>query len=306
MQIPSSGEDDEEAGKLDLDHKLVEKEEDDSTHKTMPDHAPDSLEKENTEEEEEDEELAKKEFQRKCLKRLYILVAVAATILVINMVVFFPKQDNRHVDLEYMFKILPNFTLPALNVTNSSQDMAMQWLLEDPAVHAYPNAQLIQRYALATLYFSLNNDYKAEVNQTRNRNMQIQTPTNHWNQAEYWLNYTHHECLWWMSASEETCAAGLYQHLQLNNNNLHGSLPPELALLTSLKTISMKSNSIYGPLPTELGLLTALEDLSLSTNRIRRSLPTELGLLSDSLMALHLSHNDLTGSLPGHHWGNLS
>ena len=64
--------------------------------------------------------------------------------------------------------------------------------------------------------------------------------------------------------------------LILPGNNLHGVLPPHLALASNLQHIDFTENEITGSLPTELALLTNLETLSLSSNRLSGSLPSNL------------------------------
>ena len=43
-------------------------------------------------------------------------------------------------------------------------------------------------------------------------------------------------------------------HLELENNNLEGTLPTEIGLLTGIKTgLKLFSNKLHGPIPSELG-----------------------------------------------------
>ena len=64
--------------------------------------------------------------------------------------------------------------------------------------------------------------------------------------------------------------------LQLRNNDeLTGSIPPALGNLASLTRLKLWQNNLTGPIPPELGNLTSLEQLW-----------------------LHLSNNELTGSIP--------
>ena len=84
--------------------------------------------------------------------------------------------------------------------------------------------------------------------------------------------------------------------LNLQNNQLSGSIPTELSSLTSLVTLNLQNNQLSGSIPTELSSLTNLVTLSLADNELTGSIPTELGSLT-SLVTLWLWYNNLTGSV---------
>ncbi|CAB9514674.1 Leucine rich repeat N-terminal domain [Seminavis robusta] len=82
------------------------------------------------------------------------------------------------------------------------------------------------------------------------------------------------------------------------------TIPPELALLTQLKTLQLSNNQIAQSFET---LLTStlvpmehLAELSLDQNHLEGSIPTELGLMSNSLISLRLwdQNSKLVGSIP--------
>ena len=92
--------------------------------------------------------------------------------------------------------------------------------------------------------------------------------------------------------------------LDLYQNHLTGTIPPELAGLPSLKQLHLTGNGLSGEIPGELGGLTQLEQLIASSNRLSGEIPPELGDLGN-LTRLHLSDNQLTGGIPA--WlGRLS
>ncbi|WP_354636243.1 Calx-beta domain-containing protein [Planktothricoides raciborskii] len=94
------------------------------------------------------------------------------------------------------------------------------------------------------------------------------------------------------------------QELYLYNNNLSGSIPPELGNLSSLKYLSLYNNNLSGSISPELGNLSSLQELGLFENNLSGSIPPELGNLS-SLKYLSLGGNNLSGSIPPE-LGNLS
>ncbi len=99
------------------------------------------------------------------------------------------------------------------------------------------------------------------------------------------------------------CQFGGNYSLQIYNNNLMGSLPPEIGLLTQISALSL-GPGITGSIPAEIGQLTTLNTIQLQGNSLSGNIPPEIGDLSN-LFLLNLSQNQLTGSLPNT-IGNLS
>ena len=90
---------------------------------------------------------------------------------------------------------------------------------------------------------------------------------------------------------------GRVRSIELTNNNLTGSLPPELGRLTQMFFLSLYSNEITGPIPPELGNLSDLWNIVLSFNNLTGPIPPEFGGLAN-LKTLELAGNDLTGPIP--------
>ncbi len=85
--------------------------------------------------------------------------------------------------------------------------------------------------------------------------------------------------------------------LHLRQNNLTGTLPPELSDLPQLQLLDLGDNPLTGPIPPELGSLPQLRVLYLRNNDLTGPIPPELGSLTQ-LTWLHLRSNDLTGPIP--------
>ena len=90
---------------------------------------------------------------------------------------------------------------------------------------------------------------------------------------------------------------GRVSELLLYENQLNGTIPPELGNLSNLTVLSLYSNQLRGTIPSELGNLSSLEVLALSANQLNGSIPQELSNLSD-LQVLSLWGNKLRGSIP--------
>jgi len=85
--------------------------------------------------------------------------------------------------------------------------------------------------------------------------------------------------------------------LVISNNLLSGSLPKELGDLTKLQVFYAYNNLFGGELPNELGNMTALKDLWLDGNSFEGSIPSTLGNLI-SLKSLAITDNKFTGTIP--------
>jgi len=94
------------------------------------------------------------------------------------------------------------------------------------------------------------------------------------------------------------------ESLFLFSNQLSGSIPPELGNLSNLEWLELELNQLSGSIPPELGNLSNLENLYLNSNQLSDSIPPQLGNLSN-LLYLDLDNNQLSGSIPPE-LGNLT
>ncbi len=151
-----------------------------------------------------------------------------------------------------------------------------------------------------------------------------------WTNNTGWL-VTDTPCSWY----GVTCDSGHVTRLVLDEDNLSGPIPSELANLTNLITLSLYNNGYTGPsgltgtipasiytlanlqyfylwgnqltgsIPPEVSGLTSLKNIDLSLNQLTGSIPGEFGTLPN-LWAISLDHNNLSGELPVALSSNLS
>jgi Leucine-rich repeat (LRR) protein len=85
--------------------------------------------------------------------------------------------------------------------------------------------------------------------------------------------------------------------IDLQENHIFGSIPPNLGKLSYLVNLNLTSNLLKGTIPEEISNLSRLEQLFLSHNFFPGSIPSALGKIRH-LGLLDLSHNKFSGEIP--------
>ena len=156
--------------------------------------------------------------------------------------------------------------------------------------------RVVQRFALATFYFA--------------------TGGTNWALNDNWLEYETEECTEWhfrpffdedptlkieepiFLVNNSACDQdGRYIALGMSKNNLVGTIPREIGLLTQLRLLDWASNDIKGPIPSHIGQLTKVSRFTGDRNSHTGAIPTEIGLMS-SLALVHLANNPFPSTIP--------
>jgi Leucine-rich repeat (LRR) protein len=106
---------------------------------------------------------------------------------------------------------------------------------------------------------------------------------------------------------------GIATSLDLGSSNfkipsLTGTIPPDVALLSSLKTLDLTHTGNHGEIPPELWYLTSLSRLALGNKNLTGSFPAEMERNWTNLVFLDLSHisvlddNGDAGTIPSSVW----
>ncbi|KAL3943047.1 MAG: hypothetical protein SGBAC_002866 [Bacillariaceae sp.] len=207
----------------------------------------------------------------------------------------------------------------------SPQFRALQWLADDPFLAVYSDNRILQRWTVATFYFSTQGDsWKIDTNNGIGGGDQAIARQKREDQinGSAWMIPTANEC-WWFSSHDKPICDGqgrletlsldglelkgtfpteigfltMLKHISLPNNHIGGSMPSELGNLKHLKTMQVSFNNIIGAIPPSFGRLTMLESLELQHNQISKGLPLELGNL-EALKEFKANDNKLEGSIP--------
>ena len=206
----------------------------------------------------------------------------------------------------------------AMNTSDTPQNKAFQWLLSDPQLVQYDTNKRIVRYALATFYYStggpVTNDSNATTATTTAATNTSTTSPTLWLDNNLWLSYED-ECTWYTRARSGLCGplhrnnqtngsdtkvAVVVQNLDVSYNNLQGTLPPEIGLLSTLHTFSVgggPDTTLMGSVPFELGQLSLLKELRLPYNQITGRIPASIGECT-LLQSIDLSNNHFRGLIP--------
>ena len=201
------------------------------------------------------------------------------------------SADSRCISATLMSILEPALPSPRsrelLHVNGTCQNQALAWLQESYAslsLRARVDARIKQKFALAVLHCEWHGS--------------------EWTANDLWLSNVN-ECLWQSADGNATygtvCdeSSSLYRTLNLERNNLRGTIPAELAMLSTLQHVRLGGNLLTGTIPAKLRMLSSLQVLSLKSNYLRGSMARVFGLsVPDSLINLDVTCNDLTGTLP--------
>ncbi|GER52738.1 leucine-rich receptor-like protein kinase family protein [Striga asiatica] len=88
------------------------------------------------------------------------------------------------------------------------------------------------------------------------------------------------------------------EKLLLADNYLTGSVPSELKLCKSLRSIDLSFNSLEGPIPAKIWSLPQLSDVVMWANNLTGEIPEGICVKGGNLQMLILNNNALTGSIP--------
>ncbi|KAJ0560868.1 putative protein kinase RLK-Pelle-LRR-XI-1 family [Helianthus annuus] len=109
----------------------------------------------------------------------------------------------------------------------------------------------------------------------------------HWNQSS-------DPCGW----PEITCTTATITGIDLQDKNIHGTVPPFICDLKNLTYLDLNYNYFTGDFPTALYNCKNLQYLNLSLNFFVGRIPDDISRLSQELRYLDLYNNNFTGDIP--------
>jgi len=183
---------------------------------------------------------------------------------------------------------------------SSGQFRAVEWLISIDQSVVLPNDKssflieraFIMRYTMAVMYFATNGD--------------------RWLNKLNFLEPSSHVCDWFGIITAQESPDGYFNSVPrgvacdeddfiegifLDENNLFGTIPPELGRLPSLRAINFDNNNIYSIIPDSISKSTGLQHISIAHNHLTGTLPTNIHSMA-SLETIDLSNNYITGTIP--------
>jgi hypothetical protein len=85
--------------------------------------------------------------------------------------------------------------------------------------------------------------------------------------------------------------------VRLVGNNMKGTIPVDLGLLTALRNFNVGVNALTGTLPASIGQWTALTYFDVGFNALTGTLPTSIGQWT-ALTRFSVRYNEMTGTIP--------
>ncbi len=113
-----------------------------------------------------------------------------------------------------------------------------------------------------------------------------------WTSSSNWLQTNRTVSTWYGITVTNDTVTGI----NLDDNNLIGTIPADIGNFTNLQTLSLVLNDLSGSIPVEIGDLSNLQTLSLDWNDLSGNIPVEIGNLSN-LQYLSLMGNELDDSI---------
>jgi hypothetical protein len=210
--------------------------------------------------------------KQNCTTRVKFWSGVAVVLLVTVAIVLgtiLPQKTPPQEVKQELESLLISFSFDdgtALRTVSSPQNKALIWLSNNTYLNSYSNAAKIQRYALATLFYSTNgNSWYSKTNWRSNRD----------------------ECAWYAVYCD---ANDSIEHLFLANNKLNGTIPNELGLLSNLSESSIVwllvvrivwSCVFFIVLSCLLVIFHSTARLSLWDNSLTGTIPSQIALMSN-------------------------
>ena len=173
--------------------------------------------------------------------------------------------------------VFPPQTRALINIPGTCQNWAREWLRTGKDIMQFPVERIRQRFAMALMYCEFNGD--------------------NWLEGELWVSDLH-ECDWYTMIGVDPC--GRHEQYQIIRNygqQMRGTLPPELSMVSTLWEINLSDNLLEGDIPPEWAQMSELDTLQLSFNLFKGAIPQFVWEFED-MVYLDLAYNFFTGEIP--------
>jgi Leucine-rich repeat (LRR) protein len=202
---------------------------------------------------------------------------------------------------EYAVDFTSTTTSTSTNMLATSNMLAIEWLAQEALQQVQEvvqlNQKLVQRFALLSLDFSLQNakSYIQDDNNIKPLRAVVGIDECEW----YGIvcdndNFSFVSEINWSYQQEQFPTT----NFTTTGSSTGSIIPSEIYLFGStLKVLDLSNNNIQGTIPEEIYKLTNLEKLFLFNNKLSGTISNQIGNLN-SITHFHVSHNNLIGKIP--------
>jgi Leucine-rich repeat (LRR) protein len=253
------------------------------------------------EDQEQATEWQEDEKARRRKRRSAILGGVGVTLIIVIVIILATtlsgkrNHDSRTPkisDYEYLEQLFLPLSGANMTVEGTPQHQALQWLsYDDPAIldiQSTSDLTLTQRYVMAVFFFATGG------------------PTSWIDDLRFLSNYS--VCEWPNIDGTEVGARtdnevdcnenGEIVKIRIESNNLTGTIPKEIGVLTKLDIFTTGENEgVIGTIPPEMGELSLLTFLQFANDSLSGTLPDTLHKMK-GLETFSVFKNNLQGTLP--------
>jgi len=157
------------------------------------------------------------------------------------------------------------------------QTKSRDWLRVGKDILGFTPERIRQRYAMAMVF--------------------CETDGGAWLENNNWLSDLH-ECDWQGDLILDPCnRVEQYEVMRLTGNDMEGTLPVELSIMSTLFELTVSDNMIRGSFPTDFALLSELDTLVVTNNEFTGDIPDYFFSYPD-MVYLDFSYNDFQGTIP--------
>ena len=151
------------------------------------------------------------------------------------------------------------------NQPSPPTDLALDWLINVDAMRLCPSDKnLIQRFILATFYFSTGGDEWNECGRNDYGRKKKNGGDSQCEDGGNWLSPIS-ECSWHGNRCDNQ---GALVEIIMDNNSLRGEIPASLSQLKELKTLALEKGYLTGCIPESFGEMTNLKRLDFDYNAL--------------------------------------
>lgn len=177
---------------------------------------------------------------------------------------------------------------------DTPQGQAAQWIINEDEFRICPDdPKLIQRWALAVMYYSTEGD---SWTMCFDGDEQCANDTDELGNPLISFLSSVNECEWFGITCIPVNGRFCVERIIFEDNNLSGIIPTELGLLEELRVLGMEQGTTSGRIPSELGQLQRMIFIDLDFNELTGEIPSEIYKLTN-LETLDLNVNFLNGTL---------